>query len=203
MGARVTSEERREQLVDVALRQFAELGLEGTTRTSLAAELGVDRVIVHRLYPDLDDLFTDVLARVRELGDRLLEEAVAAADAAPDPATRWSAALEAIVREARANRHAWAFLFLTPTGSGVATQLAAFQAEIATRVIGEFTARAESEGAPAGRQEIAWGSMFLYQGLFGAIASHLRDGDPADDADFVAHLAGLVGRVVGPTGVAG
>lgn len=195
MAGRVTSEQRRRQVVEVALRQYAERGLDATTRTSLATELGVDRVIVHRLYPDLDDLFDDVLLEVRALAERAIDEAARAADEAATRDEQWRAVLGVIVRAARSHRHAWQFLFLTPTGSEVATRLAELQREIAARVIDELTARAPTDGSERWDQETTWVTTFIYQGLFGAIAQHLEQDGTGDDARFVAHLAAMLGRL--------
>ena len=198
MAGRVTSEQRRRDLITVALRQYVARGIEGTTRTSLATELGVDRVIVHRLYPDLDDLFDDVLTRVRQVGIEAIDEAAAAADDLEDLEDVWPLLLGMVLRAARSHPDEWQFLFLTPTGAGTAERLTAFQRELADRVVGELTARAPSDGSAQQRQEVTWGATFLYQGLFGSIAAHLADGDPDDDDRFVAYLADLIDEVLAP-----
>lgn len=192
MSRRVTSEERQRELIAVALRQYVELGIAATTRTTLAAELGVDRVIVHRLYPDLDDLFTDVIDHVGAVGARAIDDAAAAADALGDDDELWSELLGMLLRAARAHPYEWQFLFLTPTGAGTAERLVAFQSLMADRIIGELTARVDAGASAERRQEIGWAARFLYEGLFGSIAAHLAHGDEGDDGRFVAHLSVLI-----------
>jgi len=196
MVARVPSEQRRRELVSVALRQYTTLGLAATTRSSLAAELGVDRVIVHRLYPDLDDLFVDVIGHVRSVGDAEITAVVEAVDELSSPAALWEMLLARVVRAARAHPLEWRFLFLTLSDPEAAAQLTALRAEVTARVIGELVARADEPENDEERRELAWGATFLYQGLFGSIARQLTHGDPADDERFVQYLASIVEDVV-------
>lgn len=192
---RVTSQQRREQLIDAALHQYVELGVAATTRTSLAEALGVDRVIVHRLFPDLDDLFSAVVDHVRHLGDEAIDAAVAAGEGAP-PEVQLQTGFEVILTAARAAPDAWRFLFVTPATSEAAAQLRSLQDHAAMRILGEMVARAEQDLADEDRRVIVWGATFLYQGLFGVLADHLERGDPTDDEQLVEFLAELVERVL-------
>lgn len=176
----------------MALRQYTTLGIEATTRTSLATELGVDRVIVHRLYPDLDDLFADVVDHVRSIGAAEITAAAAAADELTDPALLWETVIGHIVRAARAHPLEWRFFFLTPTEPRAAAQLAAMRSEVSARVVGELVARADVPGTTEEIQELAWGATFLSEGLFGALAAHLAHGDPTDDDRFVRYVASIL-----------
>lgn len=195
MPARVTSDQRRQQLLAEALHQYVEQGVTATTRTSLAEALGVDRVIVHRLFPDLDDLFAAVVDHVRGIGDVAIDAAVAAGRGAA-PEVQLRTGIEVMLAAARAAPDAWRFLFVTPATPEAAAQLRSLQDHAARRILGEMVARAEQGQAPEDRQAILWGATFLYQGLFGTLAHHLEDGDPDDDARLVAFLAELVERVL-------
>ena len=203
MAARVTSEQRRRQVLDVALHQYVERGVAATTRTSLSAELGVDRVIVHRLFPDLDELFSAVVDHVRGIGDAAVDEAVATADtAARDgaPQVQLRAGFEVILAAARTQPDAWRFLFVSPPTAEAATQLRALQDHIALRILGEMVARGEQGFPDQDPQVIRWGATFLYRGLFGTLADHLEHGDAADDERLVTFLADVVEGVLAEDG---
>lgn len=191
MAARVTSEERRRQLIEAALHRYVEHGVTATTRTSLAADLGVDRVIVHRLFPDLDALFEAVVDHVRRIGDQAIDEAVAAADDAA-PGSELRAGFEAILAAARTEPDAWRFLFAMPATDEAAAQQRALQDHAALRIMGEMVTRGEQDYPDEDPQVIRWGATFLYQGLFGTLADHLANGSPADDERLVAFLADIV-----------
>lgn len=192
MTTRVPSDQRRRDLVTAALRQYTTIGIEATTRTSLATELGVDRVIVHRLYPDLDDLFAEVLAHVRSVGDAEIDAVAAAVDAVTDPAALWETLLGRILLVARRHPLEWRFVFLSPTSPTMAAQLAGLRAELTARIVGELVARADAPANEEEDQELAWGATFFFQGVFGSIAQHLAHGDPADDGRFVRYLASIL-----------
>lgn len=192
MATRVPTEQRRRALVEAALRQYTTVGIEATTRTSLAAELGVDRVIVHRLYPDLDDLFADVVAHVRSVGDEEITAAAAAVDALTDASQLWETLIGHVLRAARAHPLEWRFFFLTPTDPGAAALLSTMRSETSARIVLELVARADEPGTIEEGQELAWGATFLSQGLLGALARHLAVGDPADDDRFVRYVASIV-----------
>ena len=199
MAARVTSEQRRQELIEAALGQYVERGLAATTRTSLAAELGVDRVIVHRLFPDLDQLFDAVVDHVRAIGDRAIDEAVAAGDGEA-PGVQLRAGFEVILGAARATPDAWRFLFLSPATPAAAAQLRSLQDHAAARILGEMVTRGEQDFPDQDPQVIRWGATFLYRGLFATLADHLEHGRPGDDDRLVAFLADVVEGVLDDDG---
>jgi AcrR family transcriptional regulator len=70
---------RREQLLEVAARLFAQRGLEGTTTKDIAREAGVSAGLLYHYYPSKEDLLVavvshfDALSRLRPLLDGHLE----------------------------------------------------------------------------------------------------------------------------------
>jgi AcrR family transcriptional regulator len=54
---RSTAPERREQIVDAALRRFAEGGLHGTSTEDIAADTGLSQPYLFRLFGTKRDLF--------------------------------------------------------------------------------------------------------------------------------------------------
>lgn len=63
---RVTPEDRRAQLLDVAEFVFAHLGYQGTVMEDIANEAGVTRGSVYDYFPDRDALYLEVVARARQ-----------------------------------------------------------------------------------------------------------------------------------------
>lgn len=196
MSTRVSSEERRAELIAEALRQYVTVGLEATTRTSLAGALGVDRVIVHRLYPDLDALFDDVVEHVRSVGFEEIAAVAASVDELARAGDLWELLVGRIVAAARSHPLEWAFLFLTPPNPEVAARLDRLRTEVAELAIGELVARADAPATDEERRELAWGATFVYQGLFGSVAAHLATGDEADDEHFVRTLAEVLDELI-------
>jgi AcrR family transcriptional regulator len=78
---RVSSEHRREQILDVAMQLFARQGFRGTTTRQIAQEAQVNEAIIFRHFPTKDDLYSAIIqrkiqlaARRKDLRDRLRED---------------------------------------------------------------------------------------------------------------------------------
>jgi AcrR family transcriptional regulator len=63
MSARKTKEARREEILDAALVEFAELGLHGTSSEDIAHRAGISQPYVFRLFGTKKELFKAVVAR--------------------------------------------------------------------------------------------------------------------------------------------
>lgn len=198
MGTRVKSEDRREQIIDTALRQLAMKGYDATTMVSIAAELGIDRVIIYRQFADFDELFGAVVDHAR----RLIEDAVTEAGGAVaeeeevDADTRSRAFFSSLIAAARARPDVWRFLRNAPSGGDPRLQVAALNDELATRVIGELVTRGSERRPALSNHELTWGAAFLYNGAFGALAAHLDHQPESTDAEFVAFVSQMIRRVL-------
>ena len=71
-----TAEERREVLVDAAVRVFAQRGFHATPTTQIAAAAGISQAYLFRLFPTKVELFVAAVDRSR---DRMLATFAAAA----------------------------------------------------------------------------------------------------------------------------
>src|SRR3954471_12845751 len=78
---RVPAAERREQVVAIALRHFAEGGFNGTSTEAIAAEVGVSQPYLFRLFRTKRELF---LACCAVSNDRVRAAFRKAAAAAPE-----------------------------------------------------------------------------------------------------------------------
>src|SRR4051794_39181263 len=63
---RMSAADRREQIVDVAVRHFAQTGLHGTSTEAIAREAGVSQPYLFRLFGTKRGLFLAVMARCRD-----------------------------------------------------------------------------------------------------------------------------------------
>jgi AcrR family transcriptional regulator len=73
----MTGKERREQLLDVGRRLFAERGLDGTSIEEIAAKAGVSKPVVYEHFGGKEGLYAVVVdrevSRFLEMANRLLE----------------------------------------------------------------------------------------------------------------------------------
>ncbi len=80
VGVRKTAEERREEILEAAISEFAARGLRGGSAEELAEKAGVSQPYVYRLFGTKKDLF---LAALRRVCDRVQEAFRQAADENP------------------------------------------------------------------------------------------------------------------------
>jgi AcrR family transcriptional regulator len=77
---RLSAEERRIQVVDAAIEEFADAGLAGTSTEAVARRAGISHAYLFRLYPTRRELF---LAAIDEAFGRVLRTFQAAAASRP------------------------------------------------------------------------------------------------------------------------
>ena len=82
MSPRLTAEERRVQLVDAAIEEFAAAGLSGASTEAIARRAGISHAYVFRLFPTKRELFLAAVDRCFE--DTLETFRRAYAERAPD-----------------------------------------------------------------------------------------------------------------------
>jgi AcrR family transcriptional regulator len=63
-ATRASSEERREQVIDAAVREFAEHGFHATSTTAIAKRAGISQPYIYALFPNKRELFLAVHAHV-------------------------------------------------------------------------------------------------------------------------------------------
>src|SRR5512133_1778045 len=76
-GPRMSAEERREAVVDIAVDEFAKRGLHGTPTEEIANKAGISHAYLFRLFPTKADLFT---AATERCFDRVIETFAKAAE---------------------------------------------------------------------------------------------------------------------------
>jgi AcrR family transcriptional regulator len=83
---RIPADERRHQLIDIAMRLFSRNGFSGTTTREIAREAGVNEAIIFRFFPHKDDLYAAILERKSSeaCSDTFVGELRAAAESGAD-----------------------------------------------------------------------------------------------------------------------
>jgi AcrR family transcriptional regulator len=68
MSVRISSEERREQVIDAAVKEFAANGFHATSTGAIAKRAGISQPYIYALFPNKHELF---LAANRHVVDRI------------------------------------------------------------------------------------------------------------------------------------
>jgi AcrR family transcriptional regulator len=80
VAVRLPAERRRRQLIEVALRVFAEKGFHDTAMTDIAEEAGVTKPVLYQHFPSKHELYAELLTDVgRQLEDTIVKAVTAAA----------------------------------------------------------------------------------------------------------------------------
>ncbi len=87
-AVRITSEERRDQLIDAAVAEFAANGFHATSTTAIAKRAGISQPYVYALFPNKHELF---LAANLRVVDRIRTAFAEAARGLPTPEERLDA----------------------------------------------------------------------------------------------------------------
>jgi AcrR family transcriptional regulator len=87
-AVRISSEERRDQLVDAAVAEFAATGFHATSTTAIAKRAGISQPYVYALFPNKPELF---LAANLRVVDRIRTAFAEAARGLPTPEERLAA----------------------------------------------------------------------------------------------------------------
>jgi AcrR family transcriptional regulator len=85
MSVRTTSEHRREQVIDAAVKEFAASGFHATSTGAIARRAGISQPYIYALFPNKHELF---LAVHRHVVDRIRSAFVEAAREGADPEER-------------------------------------------------------------------------------------------------------------------
>jgi AcrR family transcriptional regulator len=100
MSVRATSEERREQVIAAAVKEFAANGFHATSTTAIAKRAGISQPYIYALFPNKHQLF---LAAHAHVVDRIRRAFLEAARGGADPAERLASMGQAYM-ELLANR---------------------------------------------------------------------------------------------------
>jgi len=171
--ARKSAGERREEIVQIAFRHFAEGGYKGTSTEAIAREAGISQPYLFRLFRTKRELF---IACVDRANERVREAFRRAAAEAPE-GERLKAMGHAYIDELLPDRHA----VLMQMQGYVATSDPDIQAHVRScfeRLVAEVT---ELSGADAGS---VW--AFFAQGMLLNVTQSLDLEAIADESEWAA-----------------
>lgn len=152
-GVRLSPEQRRQQIVDVAGEQFARHGVAGASMSAIARDAGVTRALVYHYFPGKESLLEAVL---RQEADRLL--AATAPNAGVPPRENVERALNAYFDHFAASAGGVRELYTASASSSVpVTQLAAANHAVQ---IDRLLAGTETADTPANR--LAFGAWLAF-----------------------------------------
>lgn len=126
-------EKRREQLLRVAERVFAEQGYQGTSVNDVAVAAGVTRTLVYKYFKDTDELY---LACVRAARAELEDRFATAALAQQDPGDQLRAGVTAYYEFVQDRSTLWDLLYGggSAVAGGVAEETAQLRYDTAERI---------------------------------------------------------------------
>jgi AcrR family transcriptional regulator len=108
MSMRLPAEQRRTQLLTVAVEVFGERGFHSTSMDEVAEAAGVTKPVLYQHFPSKRALYRELLD---DVDAQLVSELVAATDAAPSGRERVEAGFAAYFRFVTENRAAFRLLF--------------------------------------------------------------------------------------------
>ncbi len=107
-GGRLSADQRRAQLLDAAVVEFAERGYQGTRTADIAARAGVSQPYVYALFPDKRSLFLACHAattdRIRESIEKASAGSGSAASSGLSTAPTWSCSTRTRTRSCSRSR---------------------------------------------------------------------------------------------------
>ncbi len=185
MTARLPAARRRRQLLDVALRAFAEGGFHETSMNDVADAAGVTKPVLYQHFHSKRALYRELL---NDVGARLLDEITKATAAAAGPREQVELGFAAYFRFVAEDEHSFRLLF----GGGTRRdeEFAAQVASVESQIADAIAALIDVEGLdPARRRLLAHGLVGLAEATSRLWQDEGSDADPIELAHHVADLA--------------
>ena len=182
---RLPAARRRQQLLDVALRVFAEQGFHPTSMNDLAEAAGVTKPVLYQHFASKRELYLELL---EDVGGRLRDAIVKADLQADGPREQVEQGFTAYFRFVGAHRDAFQVLF----GGGTRRddEFAGHARRVEEPIADAIAAPHRVEGlSDADRRLLAYGIVGLAEGTSRHWLANDADGDPDELAGRVAELA--------------
>ncbi len=114
---RMPREQRREQLLDVALGMIAGGGFGSLTMEGVARQAEIAKTVVYAMFTDLDGLIASLLAREQDRSRQAITAAAPDLDLALDPVALAINSISAMLRDVAERPDSWRLVLLTPDGA--------------------------------------------------------------------------------------
>lgn len=178
-----SSDERRQQILHVATRMFAQQGFQTTTMEQVGREVGFTKPIIYQHFPSKEALYSEIVATTAE---RLIASLHVATEAQSSPRGKVEAAFrvyfDLVVRESDAFR----VLFLQAGSTEHSRQLRAVEVDLVSFIEPLLTAELDSDH----RRELAGGVVGMAEGAAVVwLVRQARAGWPEPSEDEAAILA--------------
>jgi AcrR family transcriptional regulator len=184
-GTRLPAARRRQQLLDVALRVFAEQGYHPTSMNDLAVAAGVTKPVLYQHFASKRELYLELL---QDVGGRLHDSIVGAVAEASGPREQVERGFTAYFRFVGVHRDAFQVLF----GGGTRRdeEFSSHTRRVEEAIADAVSGLIEIEGLTAtDRRLLAYGIVGLAEGASRHWLANDADGDPDALAARVAELA--------------
>ena len=181
---RLPAEERRDQLLDVALEVFATAGFHGASMNDVAEAAGVTKPVLYQHFDSKNDLFAALLDEVGRRMRTAIDKATADAVDGKDATIR---GFRAYFRWVAADLDGFRLLFggAARHDAAFAEQVRAITSDAATAIAPLIAADVDDDT----RRLIAHGLVGLAEGSSRRILAHGQPFDPDAVAETVAGLA--------------
>jgi AcrR family transcriptional regulator len=114
---RMPPEQRREQLIDAALRVIVEQGYEGVSIEAIARTAGVTRPVIYDHFPNLGALLRALIQREETCALAQLAEVVPEMPGDVDPADLFSSGVRRFLDAVASRPDTWRIILLPPEGT--------------------------------------------------------------------------------------
>jgi AcrR family transcriptional regulator len=114
---RMTAQDRRRQILEVALRMVAEHGFHEVSIEAVAQRAGISRPVVYEHFGDLAGLLEAVVAQVGERALTQLAAVMPTGAGSGDPRDRLLAAFRGYLEAARSDPATWRLVLMPPEGA--------------------------------------------------------------------------------------
>lgn len=132
---------RRAELIEAVLEAVRQHG-PGIDMDDVSASSGVAKSVYYRYFKDKADLF---LAVGRSVGERLVEDVVAAVDGTGSPRAMMAAGVDTFLRAVEDNPQVYRFVLQRPANAAAASDYSAVISKHVSRVIGDLLRAADRD----------------------------------------------------------
>jgi AcrR family transcriptional regulator len=128
---RMSAADRREQILDAALDEFAHNGFHETSLEGVGARAGISKALIYEHFASKRDLHDSLLGRTVH---EMLERVIAAIATAAPPEERLRAGADAFLSFVEDHREPWRLMVRNPGEPGVESPIGEVQSEIARAI---------------------------------------------------------------------
>jgi AcrR family transcriptional regulator len=185
---RLPAAQRRAQIIDAAIPEFAARGYDGVSMEALARAAGVDKVILYRQFGGIGPLFEAAYA---EASSRVLKLVLSGTGVAGSDEERVRAMLTNLLKGVRKDPSPWLMLSVAPSDPKVAKAVNDMRKQLAASMREAVISVTAQEERDLDHRELVWFADLVYGGLVLALRQHLQSNPAREDRHFVEFLVSM------------